>query len=62
NSFQIAQKAVLKSKFRIRPPDIYVDVAIEGIKVLEFHRVQEIYEQTASACRELEEKLAAIGR
>jgi len=61
NSFQIAQKAVLKSKFRIRPPDIYVDVAIEGVKVLEFHRVREIYEQTASACKELEEKLAAIG-
>lgn len=60
NSFQIAQKAVLKSKFRIRPPDVYVDVAIEGVKVLEFHRVREIYEQAASACQELEDKLAAL--
>lgn len=60
NSFQIAQKAVLNAKFQIRRPEIYVDVAIEGVKVLEFHRAREIYEQAQSACRELEQKLAAL--
>ncbi|MEM8766463.1 MAG: patatin-like phospholipase family protein [Pseudomonadota bacterium] len=60
NSFQIAEKSILREKFKRRPPDIYIDVDIQDVAVLEFHKVDEIFEQAAPAVQELEAALAEL--
>lgn len=60
NTFQIAEKAILNAKFRMRRPDVYVEVAIQDVRVLEFHKAQEIYRQTESAAKELIRKLGEL--
>lgn len=57
NTFQIAEKSILMEKFKRRPPDIYIEVKVEGVKVLDFHKCDEIYEQSASAVKELDKAL-----
>lgn len=60
NSFQIASKSILREKFRRQPPDVYIEVEVEGIAVLDFHKVDEILEQSASAQAQLEAALAEL--
>ena len=60
NAFQIAQKSVLNAKFKMRKPDVYVDVGIQHVRVLEFHKAKEIYEQTTSACEELGRRILEL--
>jgi NTE family protein len=58
NTFQIAEKSIIREKFKRRPPDIYVEVAVEGVRALDFHKVDAIYEQARPAQRELQALLA----
>ncbi len=60
NSFQIAEKSILREKFKRRPPDIYIDVDVQDVAVLEFHKVDEIFAQAAPAVAELEAALAEL--
>ena len=60
NSFQIASKSILREKFRRQPPDVYIEVEVEGIAVLDFHKVDEILEQSASAQAQLEAALTEL--
>ena len=49
NSFQIAEKSIVREKFRRQPPDLYIEVEVEDVAVLDFHKVDEILEQAESA-------------
>lgn len=60
NTFQIAEKAIIREKFKRRPPDIYIEVAVANVKVLDFHKCEEIYAQAASAAGELKTALAEL--
>lgn len=60
NTFQIAEKSILKAKFEAQPPDIYIEVPIAGIRVLEFHKAEQIYAQAMPACEELARRLKDV--
>jgi len=58
NTFQIAEKSILNEKFKRKPPDIYVEVKVSGVRVLDFHKVDEVFEQAEDARKHLEVVLA----
>ncbi len=49
NTMQITQAAILREKMKQRPPHIYVRPELEDIRVLDFNRVDEIYQQSKPA-------------
>ena len=61
NTFQIAEKSILREKFRRRKPDIYLEVEIAGVRALEFHKVDDILRQAEPARKRLESALKALG-
>ncbi len=61
NSFQIAEKSIVREKFRRQPPDVYIEVEVQGVAVLDFHKVDEIMAQAEPARLKLEAALADLG-
>ena len=57
NTFQILQSSILNEKMKQRRPDIYIRPDIRDIRVLEFYKIQKIYQQTEKARHELYDKL-----
>ena len=57
NTMQITSTAIMREKMRHRPPHIYIRPELEDIRVLDFNRVNEIYEQSRTAKRKLERAL-----
>lgn len=60
NTFQISAKSILREKFKRRPPDVYIEVEVEGVRVLEFHKVDDIMNQAEPARKRLEKVLAGL--
>jgi len=60
NTFQIAEKTIVNQKMRTHPPDIYIEPAIKDVKVLEFQKSAQIYEQSAAECDRLARELDAL--
>jgi len=56
-AFQIMQQTILKEKLEQRRPDIYLRPPLVDIKVLDFHKVDEIYRQSAQAKAQLQWEL-----
>lgn len=59
NSFQIAEKTIVNEKVKARPPTIYVEPDARDIRVLDFHKAAEIYEQAKPARDVLRRELQA---
>ena len=47
NSFKITQKAIIRQSLRYQPPDLYLRPETRGVRLLHFHRLDEILRQTA---------------
>ena len=60
NTFQIAEKSIVREKFRRRPPDLYIEVEVADVAVLDFHKVTEILERAEPARAELEVALKRL--
>jgi predicted acylesterase/phospholipase RssA len=45
---------------KFNPPDIYLEPEISNVRVLEFHKSQQIYAQTATECDRLRTELSAL--
>ncbi|MGE0623889.1 MAG: patatin-like phospholipase family protein [Pseudomonadales bacterium] len=60
NTFQIAEKSILREKFRRRKPDIYIEVEVTGVRALEFHKVDHILRQAEPARERLQQALADL--
>lgn len=60
NTFQIAEHTILMEKIRACPPTLYVEPDIKDIRVLEFHKADEVYEQAKPAQRQLKKQLGEI--
>lgn len=60
NAFQIMEKTIIREKFRRRPPDVYIEVDVQNVAMLEFHKVDEILAQAEPARAELEAALSAL--
>ncbi len=59
NTFQIAEKTILNEKMKARPPSIYIEPEIEDVRVLEFHKADQIHEQSRPARDRLRRELEA---
>ena len=59
-SFRIMQTANLAAKMKLIQPDIFLHPDIHNIKLLDFHRVEDVFEQSAPAMEELREKLLKL--
>jgi NTE family protein len=57
NTMQITQAAILREKMKHRPPHIYIRPGLEDIRVLDFNRVDEIYQQSKPAADKLRRAL-----
>ena len=60
NTFQIAETTIVKHKLKSHPPDLYLEPAIAGVKVLEFQKSEQIYEQMKPECERLTRELQAL--
>ncbi len=60
NSFQIAAKSILHEKMKTQPPTIYIDVAIEGVSVLEFDTAANAYGQAEVFKQRLRARLETL--
>lgn len=45
NTFQIMQHSIVQQKLAIRPPDLYLLPDIRDIRVLDFHKADEVFQQ-----------------
>jgi NTE family protein len=59
NTFQIMQATILQEKLKNRQPDILIRPDIRDVRVLEFHRFGEIFEQARPAQEALRQELKA---
>jgi NTE family protein len=57
NAFQIMQQTILSEKLEQSRPDIYLRSPLTDIRVLDFHKVDEIYRQSAKAKAQLQWEL-----
>lgn len=57
NTYQIMQKSIVRQKMRVRRPDIYIDVDVSGVRVMEFFKAGEIYRQAIPAKERLKRQL-----
>jgi NTE family protein len=56
-SFEIMQSALIAGQLRIDPPDIYLRPDIRGIRMLDFNKAQQIFDQSAPIKEELRRRL-----
>lgn len=59
-AFQIMQRAILNEKLSRRPPTIYLEPDIVGVRVLEFHKARQVFEQAKPMKERLKAELAAL--
>jgi NTE family protein len=57
NTFQIMQASIVREKIKCQPPHIYIHPDLNNIRVLDFHRFEEIYEQARPAQKKLKRAL-----
>lgn len=60
NVFQIAEATIAKQKRKHHPPDIYIEPDIIDVKVLEFQKAAQIFEQSQAECDRLKRELEAL--
>ncbi len=56
-AFNIMQASALAEKMKIRKPDIYVQTEIQGIRMLDFGKTEEVFQQAAPAIALLKKQL-----
>ncbi|MFA5366833.1 MAG: patatin-like phospholipase family protein [Dehalococcoidia bacterium] len=59
-TIRIMQTANLAAKMKIMQPDIMLHPEIHNVKLLDFHKVEEVFEQSEPAMQDLREKLAKL--
>jgi len=60
NTYQIAESTITAQKLKSNPPDILLEPEIKNVRVLEFHKAEQIYLQTAPTCRALEVQMEKL--
>lgn len=57
NTFQIMERSILLQKYATRRPDVVVEMDASNVKMLEFHKAEEIYAQAAPRVEYLKREL-----
>lgn len=60
NTIQILEKSVIREQLRQHPPTLYVEPDIQGVRVLDFHRAEQVFEQAEPSKQWLKEKLEGL--
>jgi NTE family protein len=60
NTFQIAEATIVKQKLKSHPPDLYLEPAISDVKMLDFQKSEQVYEQMIPECERLTRELQAL--
>ena len=60
NVFQIAEATIANQKRKHHPPDIYIEPDIVGVKVLEFQKAKQIFEQSRPERDRLKRELEVL--
>jgi NTE family protein len=60
NTFQIMERSILRQKLRHRPPDVYLEVEVRDVRVLEFHKAEEIFRQAQPVKERLKRSLGRL--
>lgn len=60
NVFQIAERRIADLKRETHPPDIYLEPEITGVKVLEFHKYEEVIAQSQPEIDRLRRELEVL--
>lgn len=60
NAFQIMQQAIMMEKLECKKPDLLIRPPLMDIRVLDFHKVDEIYRQAAKAKAQLQWELERV--
>jgi NTE family protein len=60
NSFQIAESSIVQEKMKTNKPDIYLQPDIRDVRVLDFGKSAQIYEQAESTCERLRVELSGL--
>lgn len=60
NTFDIMQANMIRAMREKREPDIYLQPPVSGVRVLDFHKAEKIYEQAEPIKDELKRKLEKI--
>lgn len=58
-TFDIMQTAALADKMKRRPPDVYVRLEFQGVRMLEIGKIQRVFAQAAPVIEWLKEELIA---
>lgn len=58
-TFDIMQTSALADKMKRRPPDIYVRLEIQGVRMLEIGKIQNVFEQASPVVDQFREALTA---
>jgi NTE family protein len=59
-AFNIMQASALAEKMKIRKPDIYVQMEIQGIRMLDFNKTDEVFLQAVPAIAQLRKQLQRL--
>ena len=57
NTFQIAEKTIALEKMKTHPPQIYLEPDIRDVRVLDFNKADQVFEQTRSERLRLADEL-----
>ncbi len=57
NTMQIMQASIMREKIKNRPPHVYIHPDLNNIRVLDFHRFEDIYTQAMPAQKKLKRTL-----
>ena len=60
NTYETAEQNLNRLKKSLSPPDIYVAPELTNIGMLEFHKVDQVFRQTESACAQLRKDLEKL--
>jgi NTE family protein len=60
NTIQILEKSIIREQLKQHHPTLYVEPDIQGIRVLDFHRAERVFEQAEPAKVRLKEQLSAL--
>lgn len=59
-AYQIMERAILNEKLDRRPPTIYIEPEIVGVRVLDFHKARAVFEQARPAKQAVKKALARL--
>lgn len=59
-TFELMQQSIVRERLKSDPPDLYLRPEVEGIRLLHFHRVEEILEQAQPAADRMKQALQQL--